>query len=217
MGHARKVVHRSTHRLVGAIPCFGKNPEMVEWESELERDAINILRFHPDVTHIDSQVRWIEYIDEHDQVHKHCPDLYLIFKDKPIWIEVKYQNQVEKFAKRTQLIKELLRLEGGEYVMFDESIIRIEPRLSNIELLLRYQQIIPTTAIRQTINQFFAPGFSISIAELIELHGLDLPTVYSLICHHILRTDLHLPVNQQSIVSQFISGREILSDEEIFG
>ncbi|AKZ61698.1 hypothetical protein F506_02550 [Herbaspirillum hiltneri N3] len=215
MGVARKVVHRSTHRMVGAIPCLGKNPKLVEWESRLERNAIDILRFHPDVTYIDSQVRWLEYIDQNDQVHRHCPDLYVIYKDKPLWIEVKFQKFVAEYQERTHLITELVRLKSEEYTVMDDTVILIEPRLSNIQLLLRYQLLKPSVAIKSKAEKLFDSGFSASIENLIEEHGFDLLTLYSLLCHHYLRTDLHTQITRKSIVSRFVSGQEILSDEEI--
>lgn len=215
MGFARKVVHRSTHRMVGAIPCLGKNAKLVEWESHLERDAIDILRFHPDVTYIDSQVLWLEYLDQNDHVHKHCPDLYVIYKDKPLWIEVKLQKFVDEFQERTRLLTEIVRLKGENYSVMDETVIRIEPRLSNIQLLLRYQLLQPSAAIKNKTEALFVSGFSASIEDLIDVHGFDLLTLYSLLCHHHLRTDLHTPITRKSIVSRFFSGQEILSDEEI--
>lgn len=217
MGSARKVVRRSTHRMVGAVPCLGKNPGLVEWESLLERDAISILRFHPDVTYIDSQVRWLEYLDEGDQVHKHCPDLYVLYKERPVWIEVKLQEFASEFLGRTRLLSELVNLKGESYVVMDETVIRLEPRLTNIQSLLRYQLLTPSTAIKKKVEAIFTPDFTSSIENLIEIHGFDLITLYSLLCHHLLRIDLHSPITRKSIVSRFVSGQEILSDEEIFG
>lgn len=217
MGNARKIVQRSHKRLVGAMPCPGKNPGLVAWESELERDAIEIFRFHPDVTFIDSQTRWIEYIDEDDLVRRHCPDLYLIFKGQPAWVEVKVKSQVERFASRTKILSGLLYLQGSSYSVFDDGIIRIEPRLSNIKLLFKYHSLQLSPAILANIRKIFSNGYSVSIFDFLDQNNdIDLPTLYSLLCHHVLQTDLHHPLGMSSILRQFSSIQEIISDEEIF-
>ncbi len=217
MGQARKIVHRSTKRVVGSIPFPDKNPEPIEWESRNERDAIYLLGFLKEISFIASQPLKFEYLDTENVVRVHFPDLQVNIGTRKYLIEVKPEKRVKDFESRTSLIKPQARAKGFEYIVLDTSVIHVFPRLSNIKLLLRYRSIQPSAEIRSLVTAIFSEVHECTIAELQGASSLPLEIIYSLLVHYMLQTNLHLPINNNSIIQICTNFAEFLGHEEILG
>jgi hypothetical protein len=217
MPQARKVVHRSTKRVVGEIPLPAKNPEMIAWESFLERDAIWLLGFLRYVIYIASQPLKFEYLDANGEVAVHFPDFQVDVGTQRYLIEIKPEKFVKDFQERTDRIRPQAQIRGYEYVVLDDSVIRIEPRLSNIKLLMRYRAMRPTDATLRLIDLAFERKALWTVDELItEYDEIDLLLIYTLLVNHVLQTNLHIPIGESSILKRCINFEEVVSHGEIF-
>ena len=132
----REVVTRSGRGVRGYFPSR-KMQQMIAWESTLERDAILMCEFSKRVKRYWAQPAKIYFYQNNEQ--KHCyPDLRIETPDEQ-WIHIevkpaaKLQNPV--LQNRLQAIKEHHEKIGIGYEIHDESILRVEPRLTNYKLL----------------------------------------------------------------------------------
>jgi hypothetical protein len=132
----REVVTRSGRGVRGYFPTRTMQ-QMIAWESTLERDAILMCEFSKRVTRYWAQPAKIYFYQNNEQ--KHCfPDLRI---ETPggqlIHIEVKPAEKLKNpiLRNRLQAIKEHHEKIGIGYEVHDESVIRVEPRLTNLKLL----------------------------------------------------------------------------------
>jgi hypothetical protein len=217
MPQARKVVHRSTARIVGAIPLPLKNSELIEWESTLERDAILIFGFCPAVTFIQSQPIKFEYLDSSNKVGIHYPDFRVDLGPQKYLIEIKEESQLRKYQERTTLMKIQAPLQGYEYLILDESVLRIQPRLNNIALLMRYRALRPTDELISAAAHAFSKKTNWTIAELMKQHDIiDVVAIYTLLVNYLITMDLHTTITASSTVRLCYDKEEALPREEIF-
>ncbi len=145
----RKVVpgHRG---VTGTVPFFGK------YESSLERDLMEIMRFDPSIEAFTPQPLTIEFVDKDGAKRKYTPDGLIEFKTSsgncqpPILFEVKYR---EDFRKDWRSLMPKLRAaktyglqRGWRFEVFTEREIRTT-YLTNVKFLWPYLQRVPDTEI----------------------------------------------------------------------
>lgn len=200
MAGVRRIVHGSPWRVVGAVsPPNGS--DLIEWESTLERDAIYLLVFSPFVKGLRSQPLHLEYWDG-TSLRQHTPDLLADTHGGSTLVEVKRQAVLENTKWRTPLVRREAERLGYRYVILKDTVIRREPRLSNVRTLLRYRAIrVPSASVADALDAIASYGF-ITVSTLLNETGLSLAQMYALVAQHHFFVDLHLPLNLTTIVSR---------------
>src|ERR1043165_2791519 len=129
-------------KFIGKFPSFRLN--IVLWfESLLERDYLCLLEFdYLDVISFREQPGRIYYTLDGKR-RRYTPDFYVERKKKRQIIEVKAEAkaQEEKYRTLFRIASIICSREGYDFEVVTETFIRIQPRLYNIKLLLRYQRI----------------------------------------------------------------------------
>lgn len=146
-----------TRGVTGTVPLLGK------YESSLERDLMEILRFDPQVKHFVPQPLTIPYKDREGRVGNYTPDGLIHFKPDlqgcqplPVLYEVKFREDFRKDWKtllpKFRAAKDHCRQEGWRFEVFTEREIRT-PYLDNVKFLWRYLERKPSPDVQSQILQ----------------------------------------------------------------
>lgn len=134
----RTVVSRSRMCSTGRFPSW-KMDRMLEWESYDELNAFRLLDCDVSVRRFLEQPCEVVYKIS-GEVKRHYPDIYVeANREKQLW-EVKDDvraSQADVVA-RTTLLTEALKAHGFTYRLVLGSELRVQPRLQNANILLRY-------------------------------------------------------------------------------
>lgn len=127
--------------VTGIVPAFGK------YESSLERDLMEILRFDSNVEAFTPQPLIIEYTDREGKKRTYTPDGLIQFKQAgalstvPVLFEVKYRADFRKDWKlllpKFRAAKALCIARGWRFEVFTEREIRTD-YLANVRFLWPY-------------------------------------------------------------------------------
>lgn len=130
----RKVVTRSGKRYRGKYPSR-KLERMVQWESFLERDALLLLEYHPNVISYQEQPSIETYYDEDGLPRQYIPDLAANLTDGRIIVfEVKPEAELskKKTQKKYAAIAQRFQEQERTFRILTESDIRREPLHTNL-------------------------------------------------------------------------------------
>jgi hypothetical protein len=135
---SREVKTRSKTRASGAYPSFrmGRN---IHWESPGERNAIKLLDVDSGVLNLGEQPCVIHYRLA-GELHRHYPDLLVERRQVKVLFEVKERKEAlsREVIERTALMRTGLPRFGYEYdVLIAEDLCK-EPRISNVNFVLRH-------------------------------------------------------------------------------
>lgn len=150
---AREVISRSNTKSTGKWPSckIGRAPH---YESANERNAFKLLDACPDVVIYGEQPCEIHYILD-GETHHHFPDILVHFKDrKEIWeVKTKSESLDPDVFRRSALMKKHLPSFGYHYQVVLAEELEINPRLKNVEKLLKdgrqYITVLEYEAVRQ--------------------------------------------------------------------
>lgn len=200
---ARKVVSRSNAKVTGKYPSFTSG-RMIQWESGLELDAMQLFDADPAVLLMREQPAVIEYLLNGIE-HKHYPDLYIETSDEKKFIEIKTDSDAKdaEVDERSRLMESSLPYYGYGYEVLTESQIRQEPALSNAKLLLRYGRVTMTKSQELFIMRQFEENEFITWNDICA--GKLGPEGKNLVCALILRGFLFTYKEEQ------IGGKSIVS------
>jgi len=137
-----------TRSITGRVPSLGK------YESTLERDLMEILRFDPDIERFTPQPLTIEYYDQNGKLRSYTPDGLIHFKSTPslyitpVLYEVKYRADFRKDWKtllpKFRAAKTYCLNHGWRFQVFTEREIRT-PYLNNVKFLWPYLEQTPSS------------------------------------------------------------------------
>lgn len=122
----------------GYFPSL-KNGRMVVFEHLLEKAALRLFEMSPFVRAYAAQPERIHYRDQ-DRVRRYTPDYEIETTDGQfILVEIKSKRQLARPNVRETLerISEHMTEVGRPYVVLTEDVIRLQPRFTNLGLLLR--------------------------------------------------------------------------------
>lgn len=133
---------RANHRSV-----TGKVPEIGSYESTLERDLMEILRFDRHIEQVSPQPLVIDYINKKGDDSTYTPDGLITFipslAESPILYEVKYREDFRKewriYLEKFRAAKAFCRDRYWQFRVYTEYEIRT-PYLQNVKFLWRYLQ-----------------------------------------------------------------------------
>lgn len=208
-GPVRKVVpsHRS---VTGSVPLFGK------YESTLERDLMEILRFDPNVEKFTPQPATIEYVDVSGKTRKYTPDGLVVFKEtfslhiQPILFEVKYREDFRKdwrnLIRKFRAARSFSVMQGWRFVVFTEREIRT-PYLANVKFLWQYlQRPVEQSVITHVLNILNDLGEADPELLLCALcsdavnRAQFIPVIWYLVAVGLIDCDLNQPLTMHTVI-----------------
>ena len=142
--------------VTGRVPSCGK------YESTLERDLMEILRFDPNIDSFTPQPLTFGYLDREGKARTYTPDGLIQFKQKPtsysmpVLFEVKYRADFRKDWKillpKFRAAKKYCLARGWRFEVFTEREIRT-PYLNNVRFLWPYLERKVSEEVRHQILQ----------------------------------------------------------------
>jgi hypothetical protein len=199
----RKITNKGTKKVIGKFPSM-KLMKVVWWESQLERDYIYLLEFDPDVISYKEQPLTI-YYNSNGKKRRYTPDFLVERAAKRQIIEVKPEEHVtkEENALLFKSVTPLFNQEGYEFLIATDTMIRTQPRLSNIKLLTKYARTPINPQHQIECHEFFARKQEASLDEIINFFAAKhegIQVVYSLLYHGVISIDLMQPIEPDSLV-----------------
>ena len=132
----RNLIHRGAQRPVFKVPSVSLRRN-VQCESLLEVDLALLLDIDPSVTSYGEQPATLRF-SLHGEEAWHVPDFLAIRNSQTIFIEVKFEKDVNTVIdQRTQVLKEHLIRAGHSYLLLTEKQIRRPNAISNARQVLR--------------------------------------------------------------------------------
>ncbi len=199
---SRKVITPSGRGVRGYFPSW-KMKMMIVWESILERDAILMCEFSRYIRRYWAQPEKI-YFYQND-IQKYCyPDFRIEALDGS-WthIEVKPASKLKDpiLQSRLQAIKAHHKNISIGYEVHDESILRVEPRLTNLKLLAYH---LPPLNADLGVNNDALEKLSMlypkTVGGAVAILG-DVQIVYRLLALGHYDFDIDLPINNDTLIS----------------
>lgn len=201
---ARQVVTRSGSIVRGRIPSC-KAGRMIAFEQLLERDALYLFEFSPQVLAIREQPFKFFYADG-TRTRRYTPDFALTLSDQSqLVVEVKPSKSLAKPEIQAKLaaISDAMTRQGHRFLVLSDDVIRAEPRLSNLKLLFPHLRHPVSDAMRwrlRALAEASSPGAILLVKELAEQFG-GLPAVLHLLAHGLIWADSLQPIDQNTPVS----------------
>lgn len=201
---ARKIINTGTLKNIGKFPSL-KTGNLVWFESHLERDFIFLTEFDREVIRYNEQPFRVEYLLD-GKKHKYFPDFLVERKDKKQVIEIKPQSKIEKedFIYFSQVMRNHLARENYEYLVITDSIIRRQPKLSNVQLLWRYARYPIQMKHKILLHEVFGGSSQLllkDVCSLLNQSKEQKELIYALIFHGYLKTDIDFSISANSILS----------------
>ena len=205
----RKIVP-GNRGVTGIVPLFGK------YESTLERDLMEILRFDPDVEQFTPQPLTIDYLDREGHKHSYTPDGLIKFKAStspfhlPILFEVKYREDFRKDWKallpKFRAAKSYCMTQTWRFEVFTEREIRT-PYLKNVKFLWQYLERIPEPAMMaralEVLNDLDQADPDLLLCALCNdttNRARFIPVIWHLIAIGAIGCDLNQPLTMRSLI-----------------
>lgn len=188
----RRVISRAMVGTKGRFPSL-KSGRIIHWESQLERDFVRCLEFDADVISFREQPLTTTFPFEGRQV-RYTPD-FLAARKTGMWVyEVKPADKARKLADSGFLAAadSAIADMGARFCVVTEQTIRRQPRLTNIEILLRYQEVdLDETMVLETRSVVAATPTTIGrLADHMEGAPLGLPEIYAMVRWGLLSADI---------------------------
>lgn len=199
---SRKVVTPSGRGVRGYFPSW-KMKTMIVWESVLERDAILMCEFSSYVRRYWAQPEKI-YFYQND-IQKYCYPDFRIEAPNGRWthIEVKPASKLKDpiLQSRLQAIKAHHEKIDIGYEIHDESILRVEPRLTNLKLLAYH---LPHLNADLSGNNDLLEKLSLlnpqTVGGAAAILG-DIRAVYQLLALGHYDLDINLPITNDTLIT----------------
>lgn len=198
--------HRGTR---GSVPHFGR------FESALERDLMELLRFGNNVREFYPQPMSIPYIAPNGSARKYTPDGLIYFRHDlahpPVLFEVKYREDFRstwrELRPKFRAARQLCLEEGWKFRVFTEFDIRT-PYLANAKFLCAYKEEAPS---RETI------AYVLDVMEDLQEADVDvllcalardrwrraelIPVVWHLVAIKAIHCDLDTPLTMKTVLT----------------
>ncbi|WP_313301372.1 TnsA endonuclease N-terminal domain-containing protein [Diaphorobacter sp.] len=199
----RTVITPSGGIMRGKFPSR-KTGRMVHHEGMLELAAVYLFEASSSIDSYREQPVQITYPDG-DRIRRYTPDFELALKDgSTVWVEVKPRSSLAHDDVKHKLAQVAvhMRRSGKTYVVLDDSVLRQEPRLSNIKLIWHMAPAHRPTRERAHLALTEHAGlFPLSMSpaiKLLEAHDID---VYSLLLMGMVTCDLDVPINGATLLN----------------
>lgn len=132
---SRKVVTRSGRGYRGYFPSRKLN-RMVQYESLLEKKAIQFFEKNTEVISFQEQPERSHYYDHDDQLREYYPDFLLILESNhKLYVEIKPISELAKLKDKFELILEAYKTRNEILMILTDVDLRHEPPKCLLELI----------------------------------------------------------------------------------
>jgi len=198
----------SSRSVTGSVPQLGK------YESTLERDLMEIIRFDTMIEEFKPQPLTIEYVDSENRARRYTPDGLIRFRSSsdfhtlPVLYEVKYRADFRKDWKvllpKFRAAKTYCSTQMWRFEVFTEREIRT-PYLNNIKFLWPYRERLPSPQMKARVLQTLW-DLDESDPELLLCalcydstnRANMIPVIWHLIATGAIGCNLNIPLNMRS-------------------
>jgi len=191
---ARKVISRANAKETGKWASW-KTDRMMHYDSGHERNAFKLLDACPEVISYSEQPCIIRYMLDGVE-HRHYPDILVNFKvQQQIWeVKTEFESKKPETSNRSALMTKCLPAFGYEYHVALAEDLKCNPRLRNIEILLRQRRSpVPINEYEQ-IRQLFKKHENLNWKYF--QHGEAGAIYLKTVCQLILEGTLDMDFNQ---------------------
>lgn len=200
----RKITNKGSKKVIGKFASH-KLQTSVWWESQIERDFISLLEIDPEVSFYQEQPFHIAY-KVAGLEHSYTPDFYVERGHRKQVIEVKPAHEVVKAenARLFRIIRTICAEQNREFSVVTETMIRVQPRLSNIKMLYRYAKVPLEPQDVVCCQEFLALHPKARLSDLsrhLTSRNIAGQVLYALIYHGLLKVDFSQLINSDSLVS----------------
>jgi len=197
----REPVSRSKSGIQGKVAdVVDGRSRHAESQNELRAFRVLLATAHPDAWQ--EQPFALEY--HHDGAkHRYTPDILVVWGSNRQVIEVKDDSDADLPENRVRfdLIGRLLAEHGYEFRLWKRSEICAEPRLTNVDLILRYRCVEVSAVERERIRHVFSLERELRLHTFSEMPGITIPSVLRLVLDGTLHIDWWEPLDLQCTVS----------------
>ena len=199
MPAARKVVTRAPHRRVGLIACPWFQPDVIEYESLLERDFVRLALLDPQVSSISHQPFSLNL----GEFGNYVPDFLLEGPGRRLVVEVKPEERAlnTKNKPRLACAERVLQERGFDFLIATEKFIRQDKRHERASILLRYARSqLPTDLSQRVAKVASRHPQGITIRALASEAQTSIDTVLHLVGRRRLRINKALSFDDDQLV-----------------
>ena len=206
--------HTSIARKIGVTnrSLSGIVPDIGSFESTLERDFMELMRFNNQVKQIVPQPLTIGYFCHQGNSRQYTPDGLVTFNDStelpPILYEIKYRDDFrgswKKLMPKFKAAKQFATIKGWEFKVFSEREIR-GVFLENVKFLWPYKNRNFEEAVKLHVLNFMSdlqeadPALLSAALFSNRLNQAKIiPVIWHLIAHNLIGCDLNERLNMHS-------------------
>jgi hypothetical protein len=126
-------------------------------------------------------------------------------------VEIKPDSEADLPENRARfaLFRELLTEQGFQFRLWKRSETCAEPRLTNVNLVLRYRSVKVSAAERERIRRAFSATLDVRLRALLETPGITVQRALRLVLEGALHIDWWEPLTPDSRVSITPIGRQL--------
>lgn len=197
---ARRVVTRSGKHFRGKFPSR-KLGGYVPWESIYEAEVIRLFEFNVQVVNYQAQPSKEHYTDEQGFVRDFYPDFRVQWADgRLMFVEIKSDADANyPPTKRVLGLKAMaMQAQGMTYRILTPKVIRTQPRFGNLKLLEAHMHLELPGQLQGHLDHFDVHN-KYQIRDVAHYFG-SVPKVFSALAAGVLRADLELPLDENSLV-----------------
>ncbi|PXX42957.1 TnsA endonuclease N-terminal domain-containing protein [Aquitalea magnusonii] len=201
---ARQIVAPTGTIIRGSFPSVTAR-RMVGFEQLLERDALYLFDFAPQVVDIKEQPFKLRYAMG-NKVRRYTPDFALTKRDGSILIvEVKPARSLARLEVNEKLrhIRDAMQRQGHEFIVLSSDAIRAPHRLDNLKQLHRYLRqsfSLEDRLARQQLLSHFGRSGRATIGQLAQELG-SFGAIMRLVAHGLVSCDLDRPVTTDTVIT----------------
>lgn len=200
----------SGRSVTGIVPLMGR------FESTLERDLMELVRFDRRVSSFLPQPVKIEYKGGAGEDRFYTPDGLITFLEsapsqQPILYEVKYRENFREHWRtllpKFRAAKSYCIQRGWRFEVYTEREIRT-PYLDNVRFLWPFKNRHPDRLQRAKVVDVFESGNEISVSNLLGMlaahpkqRGELIPVLWHLVANGDLYCDLNIPLSMTTLLS----------------
>lgn len=183
-------------RFMGKFPSLKLN-RTVLWGSQLVRDYLYMLEFDVNVLSYSEQPLVINHVLG-SLPYKYTPDFLVERSNKRQIIEIMPEDQLDEAG--TGLYRSIYsacRQKGYDFLIVTDKVIQMQPRLSNIKLLLKYARTPISPQHQILCAKFIGRNSQATFGEMVqffESHGTTRQVVYALMYAGEVIFDLMQPI-----------------------
>ena len=194
--------------IIGSFPSLKMN-RSIKYESTIERDFLFYLEYDSTVTEYYAQPMIITATVTSGKEHTYIPDFQLVRTTRKEIIECKPEALLDQQHTRQQIeLGEIwANANNHSFVIVTDTDLRKDHTLANLKLLWRYSRLpIPTAMTASCLARLktnpegvlfeVLARFLASIADTPEMQQpyRQLPFLYGMLFHHMIKVDLSKPI-----------------------